>query len=131
MSGLLQWLRGQIIVARSMGLISLILAFVAAAVLAIAIGQLDHDRQRRKKSPVIAVITGFGVQESRWHPGPIVVAQDVDGITGSALVKPGQIAGCRVGDKIRAERDGLALYPRPAPCPIQFRPSELRSNIGR
>ena len=129
--GVLQWLHGQIIVARSMGLMPLILAFVAAAVLAIAIGQLDRDRQRRKRSPVIAVITGFGVQESRWHPGPIVVAQDVDGVTGSALVQPGQIAGCRVGDKIRAERDGMALYPRPAPCPIQLHPSLLQSKIGR
>jgi len=131
MSGPLQWLHGQIILARSMGLVPLVLAFVAAAVLAMAIGQLDQDRQLRKKSPVVAVITGFGVQESRWHPGPIVVAQDLDGITGSALVQPGQIAGCRVGDKIRAERDGMALYPRPAPCPIQLRPSDLQSNIGR
>lgn len=131
MSGLLRWLHGRIITARSAGLIPLAVAFVAASVLMIMIGQLNNDRQRRKKSPVIAVITGFGLQESRWHPGPIVVAQDLDGITGSALVRPEQIAGCSVGDIIRAERDEMALYPRPAPCPIQLRPNEHRSNIAR
>ena len=113
---LVDWLRFEFI--RSFGLMALALS-------ALLIGwslyvYRFNEVSRGRGKPVIAVITGFGAGTDRFNLSVFVSAQDAKGIVGGANVKPNNIAGCRVGDKIRAIRDGISLTLLPAPCPINL-----------
>jgi hypothetical protein len=69
--------------------------------------------------PVTAEITRLGVGWSRYQgrtPGLEVAAKTADGAMGFTLALPADVAGCEVGDSIRAEQKGFKLYLKPAPC---------------
>ncbi|WPZ03306.1 hypothetical protein T8S45_10760 [Blastomonas marina] len=69
--------------------------------------------------PLDATITSMGVGSNRFQgrtPGYRVSARTADGIRGSTIVLPKRVEGCEVGDRIRAEKVGMKLYLKPAPC---------------
>ncbi|KRB85463.1 hypothetical protein ASE00_01300 [Sphingomonas sp. Root710] len=115
---LIAWFQGKIFQLRSSGSGVLIIMFVVVSVIMTTCTVSDRSA-REGAVPEMATITGFGAYEGRWYVGHVrVSAEDAKGVTGEILVLPRQIAGCKVGDKIRAKRSGIALYLSPAPCPI-------------
>ncbi|MEE1878395.1 hypothetical protein VRS74_11950 [Erythrobacteraceae bacterium 1XM1-14] len=69
--------------------------------------------------PVIAQITQLSVGHSRLQgrtPGLVLAASTADGISGVKIVLPSEVAGCKAGDPIRAERKGIKLHLQPSPC---------------
>jgi hypothetical protein len=110
------WLRYDVLGAEAGGMI---LAFLVIGA-ALGIVFLETNLHRTEQgTPVIAVITAFAPSMSTTNPGfGSVHARDDAGLTGVQAVAPCQIAGCEVGDEIRAERVGVWLKLKPAPCPI-------------
>ena len=69
--------------------------------------------------PVEATITGLGYsdRDQKWQPGYVQVsAVTDDGLTGMRTVPDELIRGCQVGDRVNAERKGLVLRLKLAPC---------------
>lgn len=69
--------------------------------------------------PVTAQITKLGVDWNRYQgrsPGLLVSAATVDGALGTIIAIPADVAGCEIGDSIRAEQKGFKLYLLPEPC---------------
>lgn len=101
------------------GLSCLILLFFCAAVGLGLLGYELKEQAKRKTTPVTATITAFELSKSRVRPNfGVVYAQGPDGLIGSQAIQLNQIVGCKVGDRIRAERYGISLTLKPAPCPI-------------
>jgi hypothetical protein len=95
------------------------LALFFAGLIAVLAGYLiwqDRDA-RRQYTNVSATITGFGTSQNKWQPGKVwVAARTGDGIVGEAFVPMEMVAGCKIGDAILAERLGIVLKVKPAPC---------------
>lgn len=75
--------------------------------------------QTENGEPVTAEITRLGVGWSRYQgrtPGLEVTAKTADGAIGSIIALPADVAGCELGDPIRAEQKGFKLYLQPKPC---------------
>ncbi len=98
-----------------MGLIILLLL---AVVLVMAFFfQWDVERRTQKGLPVVATITELRIGATKYSgPRAGVVAQDEHGTIGRESVDLIFIAGCKVGDKIKAKRAGAELILEPAPC---------------
>jgi hypothetical protein len=132
MNRLIEWLRIDIILLRSSGLGCLILTFGAVASALTAFEIVNNANSNGKTTPEIATIVGFGAYQGSWHAGYVVVsARDPKGLTGTAMVQPSQIAGCHVGDKVRAGLYGLTLYLDPAPCPITLETREAETSAKK
>jgi hypothetical protein len=98
--------------------------FFLGVALAICVFHFVTDSSARGKTRLeIATITYIGIGGSKYRPGlfGVVYAQDATGLVGYISVQPTQISGCKVGDKIRSQRSGVALILVPAPCPINMR----------
>ncbi len=77
------------------------------------------DIEKQDGVSVQAYITNISNPSSRYqghYPGLRVRAQSEEGIFGTTTVIPSDIAGCEVGDAIKAEQVGLKLYLEPEPC---------------
>ena len=77
------------------------------------------DTHMESGTPVVAKITRLSVGFSRYQgktPGLKLSASTSTGATGTMIVLPRDVAGCKIGDEIRAEQVGLKLYLKPAPC---------------
>ena len=68
--------------------------------------------------PVTAKITYISVGASKYRKGlnALIVAQDHKGHVGQTSIPYDIIAGCKIGDKIKAIRSGLVLILEPANC---------------
>jgi hypothetical protein len=122
-AGLARWLGGERYRLRSSGVGFLLATFFVASVILFVADWAYDAIGHRKTTPVIATIRGVGLC-GKYHPGQIrVIAQDDERLTGSACVTANMFLGCRVGDKVRAGRYGLALTVDPAPCPIKLQPA--------
>lgn len=69
--------------------------------------------------PIEAVITSFGADpiSEKFTPGRIEVsAVSEDGVVGRLSVPADRLVGCRVGDRIAAEKVGASLRLNPGPC---------------
>jgi hypothetical protein len=125
MNRLIEWLRTDIFILRSSGIGCLVLTFLGACSVFIALGLANNAMSDRKYTPEIATITGFGGYEGRWQAGAIAVsARDSKGRSATVLVQAPQITGCHIGDKIRAAHYAMLLSLEPAPCPIKLEPGE-------
>jgi len=124
----LAWLSVGSFQLKSTGVGVVSVAFMAIGFLVALVGSAFVDLDRRRT--VIATISGFGTGGAR-NPSWIVTAQDAQGLTGSAGVRVDQIAGCQVGDKIRARQIGLTLRLDPAPCPVHLKPNESNADSAR
>jgi hypothetical protein len=124
---LLRWLSLRSFELKSTGIGIFLIVLIAVSFVIVLVGRAFDDLDHRKTTPVIATITGFGTGSPR-RPTWIVTAQDAEGLTGVAGVPVDRIAGCRVGDKIRARQVGLTLRLDPAPCPIKLRPGEAKTS---
>lgn len=98
------------------GVILLLLLVVALAM--VFFFQRDVERKARKGLPVVATITKLGFGVSKYQPGLMagVTAQDEQGTIGRDSVEAAFVAGCKVGDKIKARRAGSELILEPTPC---------------
>lgn len=75
---------------------------------------------------VQARIVGFGVNESRLHPGRIVVRLwTAEGRLGEETVIFPDVADCRVGDAIKVEWAGAPVRLVPGACVKDRKPSSL------
>ncbi|EJL30198.1 hypothetical protein [Novosphingobium sp. AP12] len=104
------------------GLLLLILLFFVVSIGFGVFHYVGDVAESRKAIPVIATITDLKVGGSKYRPGLIgvVYAQDAAGLIGFKSVYPHEIAGCEIGDKIRAKRSGIALALVSSPCPINM-----------
>ena len=124
LAGISRWLSIERFEISTSGAGFLIPAFLIVALLFVVVGKAYDALNHRKTTPVIATIKSFGLG-GKYYPGNTVVrAQDDRGLTGLVSVPSYQLLGCKVGDKIRAERYGIALTLEPAPCPIVLKPGE-------
>lgn len=70
-------------------------------------------------TPVVARISQIGVVSSRYQgktPGVAVTFETVDGAIGRTTVPLSAVRGCRIGDSVEAEQNGIRLYLKPKPC---------------
>jgi hypothetical protein len=119
MARLQKWLRYKTYQVRDAGMGCLALLFIAVTLAFVAYFLEMEAIANRKTTPLIATITGFGMNGSKYNGGTVFVsAQDAEGLVGVIPVKAYRVAGCNVGDKIRAARFGRALTLDPPPCPI-------------
>lgn len=113
------WLRFQIYKFWDSGIILIIILLIIFSFVSLYVWNVISENRLHKGEPEFATIVGFGMRESRYKPGLIYVsAHDVQGLVGTVSVRPHQIAGCKIGDKISARRNGVLLMLEPAPCPI-------------
>jgi hypothetical protein len=75
---------------------------------------------------VRAQIVGFGVNESRLHPGRIVVRlSTADGRLGDEAVLFPDVADCRVGDPVKVQWAAAPVRLVPGGCVKDRKPSSL------
>ena len=124
MERLRDWIRDQTGLVQTSDIALLVLLLLGASLLDWRSGEVAHD----KPVAEISTITRFGAYESQYDPGmTFVSAQDQQGLVGGTAVQPDRIAGCHVGDKVRAQRLGVSLTLDPEPCPIKLRADEIET----
>ena len=85
----------------------------------IAFWQDPFDTYVEAGEPVTAKITSLAVGLNKYQgrtPGLVLTASTPDGAMGTKIVFPNDVAGCKVGDDVRAEQVGFKLFLQPAPC---------------
>ncbi|WP_162256477.1 hypothetical protein [Sphingomonas sp. Root710] len=111
----LDWLRYRF---WASGLSVIVVLLFIVALIMVFFFQRDIERKSQEGILVSATITKIGFGVSKYRPGVMagVTAEDDTGLVASESVEAAFVAGCKVGDKIKAKRAGSELILEPMPC---------------
>jgi hypothetical protein len=95
----------------------LLLLVILCAIMAVFTRPPDYGQERHEGTPVLAKITRIGASGSKYRPYlRTVTIQDDSGVDHYLTEPVDMIAGCKIGDSVKAIRSGPDFTLQPMTC---------------